>query len=82
MDDLCLQYEERSLDLVALDEALETLAKKDEQLSRIVELRFFGGLENARIAEVIGCSVRTVERGWKTARAWLSLTLGGAEGLA
>ena len=81
LDDLCLQYEERSLDLLALDEALENLAAKDEQLGRIVELRFFGGLENARIAEVLDCSERTVERGWKTARAWLSVALGSGEGL-
>ena len=81
LDDLCLQYEERSLDLLALDEALVNLAKKDEQLAKIVELRFFAGLENARIAEVIGCSDRTVERGWATARAWLSLAMGGTSGL-
>lgn len=76
LDELCALYEERSLDLVALDEALEGLATKDEELARIVELRFFGGLENAEVAEVLGCSTRTVERGWRTARSWLSTRLG------
>lgn len=79
LDDLCSTYEERSLDLIALDEALEKLALKDEQLARIVDLRFFCGLENARIAEVLGCSSRTVERGWSTARSWLSVALDGLD---
>ena len=77
LDELCAEYEARSLDLVALDAALEDLADKDEQLARIVDLRFFCGLENANIAEVLGCSTRTVERGWKTARAWLNVALSG-----
>ncbi len=76
LDELCAQYEDRSVDLVALGEALERLAVEDEQLARIVDLRFFCGLENSRIAEVLGCSSRTVERGWSTARSWLSLALG------
>ena len=74
-DEICAEYEERSLDLLALDEALENLAKKDEELARIVDLKFFAGLENARIAEVLDCSTRTIERGWKTARSWLNLAL-------
>lgn len=76
LDDLCAMYEERSVDLIALDDALEELTEKDEQLGRIVELRFFGGLENAQVAEVLDCSTRTVERGWRTARSWLSSSLG------
>lgn len=64
-------YEERALDLVALDEALEQLAAMDQQQSRIVELRFFGGLTVDEVAEVLGISARTVHREWTTARAWL-----------
>ena len=76
LDDVVALYESRSLDLVALDDALERLAAFDEELARLVELRFFGGLENAEIAEVLGVSTRTVERGWKTAKAWLGTALG------
>jgi len=79
LDELCAAYEERALDLVALDEALTALGAEDEQLARIVELRFFVGLENAEVAEVLGCSTRTVERGWKTARSWLGAALGDGE---
>ncbi|MCP3919034.1 MAG: sigma-70 family RNA polymerase sigma factor [bacterium] len=64
-------FEQRSTDLLALDDALGELAQMDPILARIVELRFFGGLKNSEIAELEGCSLRTVERGWSTARAWL-----------
>ena len=64
-------FEESADDLVALNEALERLNERDEQKMRIVELRFFGGLTNAETAEVLGVSERTVERGWRMARAWL-----------
>ena len=63
--------EENSTDLVALDEALCELAELDTSLARIVELRFFGGLKHAEIAELEASSVRSVERSWSTARAWL-----------
>jgi RNA polymerase sigma factor (TIGR02999 family) len=59
------------VDLVALDDALKTLAEMSEQQSRIVELRFFGGLTIEETAEVLGVSHATVERDWKVARAWL-----------
>jgi RNA polymerase sigma factor (TIGR02999 family) len=58
-------------DLLALDEALESLAEVDPQRSRIVELRFFGGLTIEETAHVMGVSTPTVERGWRAARAWL-----------
>lgn len=58
-------------DLVALDDALKSLAEIDERKSRIVELRFFGGLGNEEVAEVIGISEITVIREWNKARAWL-----------
>lgn len=57
--------------LVALDEALTSLAAFDPQQSQIVELRFFGGLTIEETAQVLGVSDSTVERGWTFARAWL-----------
>jgi RNA polymerase sigma factor (TIGR02999 family) len=59
------------VDLLALNEALDELEKMDPQQSRIVELKFFGGLSIEEIAEVVGISHATVERDWKMARAWL-----------
>ena len=64
------------VDLLALNEALEELAKMDPQQSRIVELKFFGGLSIEEIAEVMGIGHATVERDWKMARAWLRRQLG------
>ena len=60
-----------SADIVALDEALLSLTKFDERKSQIVELKFFGGLEEEAIAEVMKLSLRTVQREWNLARAWL-----------
>lgn len=59
------------LDLVALDDALNDLAKLDPGQSRIIELRFFGGLSIEETAEVTGQSTATVNREWSSARAWL-----------
>jgi RNA polymerase sigma factor (TIGR02999 family) len=59
------------VDLLALNEALEELAKMDPQQGRIVELKFFGGLSIEETAEVLGIGHATVERDWKMARAWL-----------
>jgi len=59
------------LDLIDLDEALEDLARLDARQARLVELRYFGGLENAEIAAVLGISEPTVVRDWRVARAWL-----------
>ncbi|HVQ36360.1 MAG TPA: sigma-70 family RNA polymerase sigma factor [Pyrinomonadaceae bacterium] len=61
----------RNIDLVALDDALVTLATLDEEQSKIVELRFFGGLTIKEIAEILEISEMTVSRKWKTARLWL-----------
>jgi RNA polymerase sigma factor (TIGR02999 family) len=58
-------------DLLAVDRALEGLASFDQQQSRIVECRFFGGLSIEETAEVVGVSVATVKREWVLARAWL-----------
>jgi RNA polymerase sigma factor (TIGR02999 family) len=61
----------RSADFIALDEALERLAAIDERRSRMVELRFFGGLSVEETAHVLGISRGTVQRDWKLAKAWL-----------
>ena len=61
----------QELDLIALDDALTTLARLDPRQSRLVELRFFGGLSTTEAAEVLGVGVATVGRDWATARAWL-----------
>ncbi len=58
-------------DLLALDEALTRLAEKEEQLAKIVELRFFSGLDVPETAEVLGVSESTVKRDWAMAKAWL-----------
>lgn len=62
---------ERSVDLVALDDALKDLLALDSRQSQIVELRFFGGLTNEEVAEVLDISPRTVKREWRMAKAWL-----------
>jgi RNA polymerase sigma factor (TIGR02999 family) len=59
------------VDVVALDDALKTLAEMDPQQSRVVELKFFAGLSNEDTSEVLGISASTVKRDWNTARAWL-----------
>jgi RNA polymerase sigma factor (TIGR02999 family) len=67
----------RSVDLVALDEALVGLAQLDAQQSRIVELRFFGGLSIDETSAVLGISTATVKRDWVMARAWLHREISG-----
>lgn len=62
---------ERSVDIIALDEALERLATVDPQQSRIVELRFFAGLSVEETAEALDISPATVKRDWATAKIWL-----------
>lgn len=61
----------RSVDLIALDDALSALAKFDSQQSRIVELRFFGGLTIEETSRVLDISPATVKREWATAKVWL-----------
>ena len=62
---------QKETDVVALDEALERLADLNPRHSRIVELKYFGGLTEEEIAETLDISVRTVRRDWNVARAWL-----------
>lgn len=68
---LVVASDEKSVELLALDEALENLAKLDAQKSRIVELRYFGGLSVEETAEVMGVSPVTIKRQWRMAKAWL-----------
>jgi RNA polymerase sigma factor (TIGR02999 family) len=71
LDEAMIVSQERAADVVALDEALKELATFDEPQSRIVELRFFGGLTVEETAEAMGISPTTIKREWRTARAWL-----------
>ena len=64
--------QKREVDITALDDALKQLATLDQQQSRLVELRFFGGLSIEETAVVLGISPATVKREWATARAWLA----------
>ena len=65
----------RDRQIVALDDALEVLAKGDPRKARAVELRFFAGLSIEETAEVMGISVQTVRRDWSFARVWLARTM-------
>ncbi|MFT5050006.1 MAG: RNA polymerase sigma-70 factor (ECF subfamily) [Chlamydiales bacterium] len=68
-------FDERADNLVALDAALEKLSGIDSEKARIVELRFFAGLDVPTTARVVGVAPRTVERGWRFAKAWLHAEL-------
>lgn len=70
-DEALVVSKERGEDLVALDDALQSLATVDERKSRVVELRFFGGLSVEETAEVLQVSPDTVMRDWKMAKVWL-----------
>ena len=67
----------RDVDLIALDDALDALAQLDARQSRIVELRFFGGLTIEETAEALSVSPATVKAEWKMAKAWLRREIGG-----
>ena len=75
-----LAFKTRSVDMVALDDALNELAKLDPQQSSIVELRFFGGLSIEETALALGLSPTTVRRHWMTARLWLHHEMSKATG--
>jgi len=66
-----LAVSDTNFDLLELNEALDRLSEKDSELARIVELRFFAGLEVPETAEALGVSESTVKRGWAMAKAWL-----------
>ncbi len=69
----------RAEEILAIDQALGSLAELSERLAKLVELRFFGGLSVAETAEVLEVSERTVKRDWRKARAFLYRSLGGPE---
>ena len=70
-DEALAPSDERAVDLIALDEALQELVTFDLRKSRIVEMRFFGGLSMEEIGEVLDISPRTIRREWRVAKAWL-----------
>lgn len=71
LDEGVAEAPQRSIDLIALDVALERLKSLDERQYKVVELRFFGGLDVDQTAEVLGISPATVKRDWTYAKAWL-----------
>jgi RNA polymerase sigma factor (TIGR02999 family) len=71
LDDVINLSQERAADLIALDDALDTLAAMDERKSRVVELRYFGGFSVEETAQILEVSPDTVMRDWKIAKAWL-----------
>lgn len=79
LDEVLLGSKARGVDVEALDEVLAELAKVDERASRVVELRFFGGLSVEETADVLEVSEETVTRDWRVARTWLFRELGGSK---
>lgn len=77
LDEAMVIHQARDEDLIALDEALTALAELDERKSRVVELRFFGGLNEQEMAEALHVSPETVRRDWRLAKAWLLRFLEG-----
>jgi len=71
LDDLQIPVEQRAGSIIALHEALEKLEQHDDTQSKVVEMRFFGGLTNSEIADALGVSERTVGREWRSAKLWL-----------
>jgi RNA polymerase sigma factor (TIGR02999 family) len=79
---LAVRSRVQDMDLLALDEALDRLARLDSQQSRIVELRYFGGLTIEDTSEFLGISPATVKRSWSSARAWLQREMSRGEARA
>jgi RNA polymerase sigma factor (TIGR02999 family) len=79
LDEAATLAEDQAAEIVALDDALERLARLDPRKSRVVELRFFGGLSEEETAEVLGVSPPTVTRDWRKAKAWMRRELSGEE---
>ena len=71
LDDVVLAAEERGVELLALDRALDELARIDPRKSRVVELRYFGGLTIEETAAVLNVSIDTAKRDWRMTKAWL-----------
>lgn len=77
LEDAFVFVKEKPAEMIALDEALEELAKIDSRRAKVVELKFFGGLNTEEIAEVLGVHPNTVLRDWNLARAWLKSQING-----
>ena len=77
LDERLLAREDETIDVIAIDRALDALATVDAQQAKIVELRFFGGLSVEETAEALDISPATVKRHWSVARAWLWRELEG-----
>jgi RNA polymerase sigma factor (TIGR02999 family) len=76
LDDIAGNASQKSAEVLALDQALDDLARVDARKARVIELRFFGGLSVEETAEVLQISAQSVMRDWKLARAWLVRELG------
>jgi RNA polymerase sigma-70 factor (ECF subfamily) len=79
LDEVLLAAEARGIEVLALDEALNSLARIDARKGRVVELRYFGGLTIEETAEALNISADTAKRDWRLARAWLITQLTGKE---
>lgn len=77
VEEVAVPVADRAVDVIALDEALDSLARIDQRKCRVVELRYFGGLTIEEAAEVLGVSVDTAKRDWRMAKAWLLAELTG-----
>jgi RNA polymerase sigma factor (TIGR02999 family) len=79
LDDVLLGAQARGIEILALNEAIESLSNIDARKARVVELRYFGGLSVEETAEVLGIAPLTVKRDWKMAKAWLFSALTGEQ---
>ena len=77
LDETCIVDEQRSMDVIAIDQALTSLSRIDPRKGRVVELRFFGGLSVQETAHVLDISQESVQRDWRLAKVWLLRELGG-----
>ena len=80
LDEAAVVGQQRATELIALDDALTDLEKIDPRMSRVVELRYFGGMSVEETAEALGVSAITVKREWKSAKGWLLRELSNREG--
>jgi RNA polymerase sigma factor (TIGR02999 family) len=79
LDEVLLAAQASGIEVLALDEALDALARIDSRKSRVVELRYFGGLSIEETSEALGISVDSVKRDWRMAKAWLMAELTGKQ---
>ena len=80
LDETVSLADARGKELISLDDALQALGKLDDRKSRVVEMRFFGGMTNEEAAAVLGVSQDTVMRDWQFARSWLRQELSTGAG--